>query len=266
MAEVEEKKVEPQEEENQPTETPEETTEEQTEEKGQEEQPKFRFTQFQADTADEYTKKLEDAYLNSSQEGQRLSRELGESKKEMEVIQKIVQADPTLKQAFGEHLYGDNYDESTRPALSAAEIRQVIREELGQHPALAGIENERKNRDRETYQKFVEAHPEVETNPQLSQELETYFGALAQAEITKGNTPNFEQTLKKAWKVVSGDGELEGMKKVIQKESASMGTTSQEGKPASGKTLTPQEKAIAQAFGLSDDDYLTGKKLSQEDK
>jgi hypothetical protein len=247
-------------------ETEAEQTVEVTEDDGQTEETAFdmKFKQFQAQNAEEYARKLEEAYLNSSQEGQRLNKELSDREKELEVIQKIVQSNPDLKQGFADSLGGD-YN-SPAEDLTAQQIRQIIREELGKNPALSHAEEQRKSQDKAIYDEFVQEHPEVETNPQLAEELETYFGALAQAEANKGKTVDFKSTLFKAWKVVSGEQELAGMKKVIQKESAAMGSAPSEGKAKAGQSLSEAERKIAQAFGLSDEDYHAGKKLSQEDK
>ena len=260
-------------EDKQTTETPEKTEGEQTEvkeekEDSQEEVFTGKLNQFTAKSADEYIKKIEDAYLNSSTEGQRLNRELKDKQSEMEVISKVINADPSLKTAFADKLYGagyDNDDSGFTPAQVAV-IKQAVQEAVGNVPAIKNIDADRTEKDREVYTKFLQGHPELNTNPQMVAELEEYFGVIANATAQKGELVNFEKTLSKAWNVVSGGDSLDTAKKIYQKDAASMASTASEGNSKSPRSLSPQEKRLAEAFGLSDKDYLEGQELVKKSK
>lgn len=233
-----------------------------------------RFSQFKADNLETYNKLVEDAYLSSSKEGQRLSGELSEKEKEMEVMKKIVQSDPELKGRIQEKLYGTGYEDKYEgEEVTPTMIRQIIREEneaaLKQNPVLQSMDNEKVAREKAIVEKFEKEHPEINTNPQLASDLEIAFGALARMSAQKQEVFDFEKTLQKAWSIVTGsqntDRELEGMKKVIQKESASMTSTSSSPEPSkTKKELTEAEKEIASKLGLSEEEYLEGKKLQEK--
>jgi hypothetical protein len=254
--------------EKQETESTEETTvtEPETsseEQEGQEEGFKGKFSHIKAKSAEEYAKKIEELYSASSQEGRRLDKELKDKQKEIEIISKVVQENPELREQFANTLYSGDYD-AKGSELTPAQIRQIIREELGSNPQLKRQEEDRRAKDLETYQKFLSEHPEIDQSKE--EELGEYFGALAQAEVDKGRVPDFEKTLRKAYKVISDDGELEGMKKVMQKESAAQSSSTPDGAPKGARALSPQERSVAQALGLTDEQYLDGKKLSEEAK
>ena len=258
---LEQKEEEIQPDENQVSEPAEEAPAEKTE---GDEGYQGRFNQFKAQNADEYIQMVEDAYLNSSQEGQRLKKDLTAKEQEMEVISKVIQADPDMKKAFADKLYDGDYDQDDKTQILGL-MRQVVREELGQNPVLKRGEDERKAKDKETYDALVKEHPEIETNPKIAEELEVTFGTLAALEQKKNGTVDFEKTLKKAFGIVSEDKELEGMKKVYQKENAQSGSQPSEGKPA-GRALTELERTIAKNMGLTDEQYLDGKKQQEEAK
>lgn len=229
---------------------------------------KGRLTQFQAKNADEYIAKLEKGYVESSTEGQRLNGELTAKEQEFGVIQKVIQADPALRKAFADKLYGDDEDEGEMtPAKIVSLMREVIKEEvpkvISANPALQSIENTSREKDREVFVKFQEEHPDLVTNPVLAKEFEETFGVVAQMDAKKNNgVYNFERSIEKAWKMVADDdtaGEAE-------KNNAASGIDSTTKKSKGGRELSPAEKAVAQAMGLSDEGYLEGKKMSEEAK
>jgi hypothetical protein len=239
------------------------------------EEPKKRFNQFKGD-GEVYLKQLEDAYQNSSTEGQRLSKDLTDREKEIETISKIVQSDPALKDQFQKKLYDtgyeDKYDDGELNANSIAQIvRQVVREEIPQQidnaPALKRMDDERKQKDLTIYNDFAKEHPEIESDPTLAKDLEETFGIVAQRDTSKDGSIDFKKTLAKAWKIVTSEQEVENAKNLIQKESASMADTSSAVRTPEKKTeLTELEKTIAGKFNLSEEQYLDGKKLGEQEE
>lgn len=235
-----------------------------------------RYPQFQGQTQSEYLKQLEDAYYNSSIEGQRLAAQVKERDEEMKVIQKLVQEDPNLRKIYTDRLYNapaeDDFlvDELTPTKLKQI-MRDVVQEEIPKAvssvPAIRNLEAQKEADDRAAYQQFESEHPEILTNAKLSQELQDTFGALAAVQAQRGVQPNFKETLNRAWNAVAGSAMAEGAWKAqAQKDSASMsGTASAGTRPTSKKSLTPAEREVAKKLGLSDDAYLEGKDLIEKE-
>jgi hypothetical protein len=234
-----------------------------------------RYPQFQGDTPDAYLKQLEDAYYNSSIEGQRLAATVKERDAEMQVIQKLVQDDPALKKIYTDRLYGGPAeDEFMLDELSPKKLKQIMREVVQEEipkavsniPAIKNMEVEKEGKDRAAYQQFESEHPEILTNPALARDLQDTFGALAAMEARNGRVPEFTSTLLKAWNAVAGSTMAEGAWKAqAQKESASMsGTSSGTGKSSEKRSLTPAEREVAKKLNLTDAAYLEGKELQKE--
>ncbi len=282
MAKPKESATSPKKEEKQTTESStsseEKTVEEEKEEEKKEEEKGYqgRFTQFQSDSQDAYLKQLEQAYAESSKEGQRLSGELSEREKEIEVVTKIVRTDPELKDKFKEKIYDTGYqDRYEGEELTPTLVRQIIREEnqvaLKENPTLQSIDQEKMAQNKKIVEEFEIEHPELSTNPRLASDLEIAFGALTRMALQKGESFDFKKTLFKAWDIVTGGksekSELEGMTKVIKKEEATMTSTSSERESStSKKELSAAEKEIAAKMGLSEEQYSEGKKIQEESK
>lgn len=261
----------------------EETTEEPTEdaaveeEKADEFSPKF--TQLNAKDKEEYLSKLEDAYLNSSKEAQRIRGELTEREQELQVLAKIVGSDPDLKEKMAKKLYDEGYEDPFSDGITKASLAQVMREVLADElpkriqevPAIKRLEEDKTQADRAVYDAFVNLHPEIVTDPEIGLQFEEAVGAQFRILNKKGQKPEIKTVMEGAWKMIGGkvtseeEAELEGMKKMALKESSSMsgistGTTKSTGK----RSLTPEEERIAKAFGMNPEEYLEGKKLKEE--
>jgi hypothetical protein len=239
-----------------------------------------KFTQLQAKDKEEYLTKLEDAYLNSSKEAQRIKGELTDREQELQVLAKIVGSDPALKESMAKKLYDEGYDDPFSEGITVASLtkvmRQVLAEELPkqiqQTPALQRLEEDKKQADREVYNAFIEKHPDIVTNPDLSLEFEEAIGAQFRILEKQGKKPDITTVMEKAWKMVGGsetsteDAELEGMTKMAQKEASSMGSISTGGasKSTGKRILSPEEQRIAKMMGMTDEAYLEGKKLAEK--
>ena len=267
-----------------PVEETEETTDEPVEDATGEEtetsefQPKF--TQLQAKDKEEYLLKLEDAYLNSSKEAQRIKGELTEREQELQVLAKIVGSDPDLKTKMAAKLYDEGYDDPFADGISKASIAQVMREVIAEElpkqmqnvPALKRLEEDKQQADRQVYDAFVNIHPEIVTDPDLGLQFEEAVGAQFRIMDKKGMKPDIKSVMEGAWKMVGGtvtsseEAELEGMAKMAQKEASSMSgiTTGGASKSTGKRTLTPQEESIAKMMNLTPEQYLEGKKLAAE--
>jgi hypothetical protein len=241
-------------------------------------QPKF--TQLQAKDKEEYLTKLEAAYLNSSQEGQKLRGELTEREQELQVLAKIVGSDPDLKDKMARKLYDEGYDDPFSDGISKATLTQAMREVLAEElpkqmqnvPAIKRLEEDKQQADKAVYDAFVNLHPEIVTDQNLGLEFEEAVGAQFRILDKKGKKPDIKSVMEGAWKMVGGtvtsteEAELEGMTKMAQKEASTMsGVSGGAGKTSGNKrTLTPQEESIAKMMSLTPEQYLEGKKLVEE--
>ena len=269
-------------EENLPEETEETTDDVEVTDTPTEDESEFqpKFTQLQAKDKEEYLSKLEDAYLNSSQEGQRLKGELTEREQELQVLAKIVGSDPELKSKMASKLYDEGYDDPFADGISKASIAQVMREVIAEElpkqmqnvPALKRLEEDKRQADKQVYDAFVSLHPEIVTDSDLGLQFEEAVGAQFRILDKQGKKPDIKSVMEGAWKMVGGtvtsseEAELEGMAKMAQKEASSTsGMSSGAGKSSGNKrTLTPQEESIAKMMNLTPEQYLEGKKLAAE--
>lgn len=254
----------------------EEKSEEKEEHKGEEFSP--RFPQFYDGDVPEYYKKLEGAYQNSSSEGQKLAGTLKEKEKEMEVVKKIVNSDEKLKKQFSEKLYdtgyeGDYDDEELTLGNMAkmmdqkiGTLRQELPQAMSQTPELQQMKAEKDAANMAVVKEFEGEHPEITTDSRVQKDLEVAFGYLSQLGAKNQEPFNFENTLNKAWDMVQASGSSDEKVRVATKEAASMQTATSGTAPTGKKTreLTSPEKAMAQNLGLTDEQYIEGKKLSEQ--
>ncbi len=263
------------------TEETEEESEE-TEETSETEKPKpyGRYTQFGAASVDEYVPKLEEGYAQSSQEAIRLAKALAEKNKDFEVVQKIVNANPALKQEFMNTMQTGDYkadiinDDGT---LNKGVLVEAVKEAMiasgvvtKDDPALQSIRTKEESANKEVFDEFAKVHPEIKTNPQLQEDFQEMFQTQVRLAAKRGEETGVTPALlAKTWTALtleSGDAELEGMAKMAQKQEASQSSsTGGTGSTKTG-TLTDSERRIAQAMNMTDKDYLEGKKLSEEAK
>ena len=224
------------------TDTGEETTEDsesdgktETEEEAEEKFQK-RFSQFKGDTPEEYLKELEEAYANSSTEGQRNSKEAREAKEKLDKIITAVANNPEL-------------------AKQLEEVENAPKKQ--EDPALVFARQQMEQQYEKDWGDFTRLHPELVGNQELTNELIDEMDAIAYAAERRGKTLTMAEGLAKAW-VSLGKQAADDKEKIVNK------TKEQASKPAPGASkpkqnsgkqdFTPEQIAVAKKMGVSAED------------
>ena len=195
-----------------------------------------RFTQFKGDTPEEYLKELEEAYANSSTEGQRNSKEAKEAKEKLDKILTAVANNPELAKALEEA------DNAPKPK---------------EDPALVFARQQMEQQYEKDWTDFTRLHPELVGNQELTNELIDEMDAIAYAAERRGKTLTMAEGLQKAW-VSLGKQTADDKEKIVNK------TKEQASKPAPGASkpkqtsskqeFTPEQIAVAKKMGISAED------------
>lgn len=202
------------------------------------EESKFqkRFSQFKGDTPEEYLKELEDAYANSSTEGQRNSKEAKEAKEKLDKILTAVANNPELAKQLEEVDNAPKKQEDPALVFARQQMEQQYEKDWGE---------------------FTRQHPELVGNQELTNELIDEMDAIAYAAERRGKTLTMAEGLAKAW-VSLGKQVADDKEKIVNK------TKEQASKPAPGaskpkqtsgkETFTPEQIAVAKKMGVSAED------------
>lgn len=224
------------------TDTGEETTEDSESdgktETEEEDEGKFqkRFSQFKGDTPEEYLKELEEAYANSSTEGQRNSKEAKEAKEKLDKILTAVANNPEL-------------------AKQLEEVENTPKKQ--EDPALVFARQQMEQQYEKDWGDFTRLHPELVGNQELTNELIDEMDAIAYAAERRGKTLTMAEGLAKAW-VSLGKQAADDKEKIVNK------TKEQASKPAPGASkpkqnsgkqeFTAEQIAVAKKMGVSAED------------
>ena len=204
----------------------------------EDEEDKFqkRFSQFKGDTPEEYLKELEEAYANSSTEGQRNSKEAKEAKEKLDKILTAVANNPELAKALEEA------DNAPKPK---------------EDPALVYARQQMEQQYEKDWGDFTRLHPELVGNQELTNELIDEIDAIAYAAERRGKILTMAEGLQKAW-VSLGKQAADDKEKIVNK------TKEQASKPAPGASkpkqnsgkqeFTPEQIAVAKKMGISAED------------
>jgi len=262
-------------------EKPEETEEEPQKESETEKPKPSRYSAKQFGVADEdYVPTLEEKYYNSSQEAVRLAKELEEKNKDFEVVQKIVNTNPALKQEFMSTMQTGDYkadiinDDGT---LNKGVLIEAVKEAMlasgvvtKDDPALQSIRTKEEEENKSIFEEFAKVHPEIKTNPQLQSDFQEMFQTQIRLAAKRGEKTGVTPALlARTWTALtleSSDAELEGMAKMAQKQEASQSSSTGGTGSTKKGILTETERRVAEMMNMSEADYLEGKKLSEEAK
>jgi len=204
----------------------------------EDEEDKFqkRFSQFKGDTPEEYLKELEEAYANSSTEGQRNSKEAKEAKEKLDKILTAVANNPELAKALEEA------DNAPKPK---------------EDPALVYARQQMEQQYEKDWGDFTRLHPELVGNQELTNELIDEMDAIAYAAERRGKTLTMAEGLQKAW-ISLGKQAADDKEKIVNK------TKEQASKPAPGASkpkqnsgkqeFTAEQIAVAKKMGISAED------------
>jgi len=196
---------------------------------------KKRFTQLKGDDIDEYLKNLEDAYANSSTEGQRLNQRATEAERKFNQVATLVATDPD----FAAKLVDATGEESPAPIVD---------------PALQWAKQKMEEDYAKDFKAFADAHPEVVSDPDLYNRVVAELDIIASAHEARGTKLSMAEGLRKAW-ISLGEDETDKKEDVMNKtkEQASattpQGTAKKTGEETQG--FTPEQIAVAEKMGLT---------------
>lgn len=197
---------------------------------------KKRFTQFDGETPEEYLKNLEEAYANSSTEGQRLSKEAKDAKEKYDKIATLVANNPDFAKALEEN--------EAKPQAPV-------------DPALAFARQQMEAQYEKDWKDFTALHPELVGDQELTNELIDELDIITVAAQAKGRTLSMEEGLKKAW-ISLGKQAADDKEKVVNKakeQASKAAPNASKPKANSGKQeFTAEQIAVAKKMGLSPED------------
>lgn len=128
-----------------------------------------RFNQFAGDGSTEaYLSNLEKGYENSSKEAIRLNTELGQATGRIDTIMRAVAADPELASKLGAVLKGD----SDAGGTGTDENSDA---DMAQNPFVTDLKAQWTEKSVEEIQTFIEANPEVETDPTVKADVQKWM-------------------------------------------------------------------------------------------
>jgi hypothetical protein len=211
---------------------------------------KKRFTQLKGEDIDEYLKNLEDAYANSSTEGQRLNQRATEAERKFNQVATLVATDPDFATKLADATGEDAPAPIVDPAVQWA--KQKMEEDYAKD-----------------YTAFADLHPEVVSDPDLYNEVVAELDIIAAAHEARGAKLSMAEGLRKAW-ISLGKDDLEKKEDVMDKtkEQASVttpqGTAKKTGEKTSG--FTPEQIAVAEKMGLTVKQLTEARELAELNK
>lgn len=205
-----------------------------------EEEPEFKkaFTQIKGDTPQEYAKNLEEAYRKSSQEGKLKAKEAKETQARIDQIAAVVAKNPELAKLINESA-GTEIAPTTDPALLHA--RQSMEDKMASD-----------------YKKFAEAHPELDSDPDLQEKVLAEVEIFGSAARKKGKILGMDDALRKAW-ISLGLDEGDSKETVLSKakDTASKSKTNNSTKKSTKTpTLSAEQIEAGKKMGLTEKQML----------
>lgn len=179
-----------------------------------------RFTQFKGESPTEYLKNLEDGYAESSKEAVRLSRENKQLKETVERVNALIANSPELAQQL--------QDQGVQPVATPAK-----------DPAISWAESQMREQWQKEYKSFADAHPEIETDPQLADELDEQLAIVRDVIFKKEKRQvGMAEGLEKAWKLLGRD--TDDKQEKIRMASKDMASSSKA--PSGKKSKAPKPR------------------------
>jgi len=195
---------------------------------------KKRFTQLKGETPEEYIKNLEDAYANSSTEGQRTAKEAKDATERFNKVAALVATDP----AFAEKLATATDENATSPVID---------------PATKWAKEQMEKEYSKDYSAFAELHPEMVSDEKLRTEVIDELDIIGQAYEARGKTLSMAEGLKKAWNSLGYD-ETDKKDDVVNQTKEQASTTSTQTSKSTGSdkpTFTKAQIEMAEKMGLT---------------
>lgn len=205
---------------------------------------KKKYTQIKGKTPEEYIPNLETAYKNSSAEAVRLKAQVGTLQTQIDNITALVANNPEL----------------------AEKIKKGEAPQVQADPALIHARQQMEDQNKKEYSAFVDAHPELESDPELQKQVFDEISDFAQVALKKGRVLGMKEALTKAWTALglkddSKDEEI----RIKAKDTAARGKNGGANKKSSSGKVTFTEAQINAGIqmGLGKTKQEVIKKLNQ---
>lgn len=195
---------------------------------------KKRFTQLKGETPEEYLKNLEDAYANSSTEGQRLSQRVLEAERKFDQVATLVANDPE----FAEKITTATDEKAPAPIID---------------PAVQWARQEMEKEFQRDYNAFAELHPEIVSDTELYNSVVQELDVISAAHEARGAKLTMAEGLRKAW-ISLGYDEKDNKEEAVNKtkEEASATPTQSKSKVSDDKPqFTKGQLEAAEKMGLT---------------
>lgn len=200
---------------------------------------KKAFSQIKGETPEEYAGNLEEAYRKSSQEGKLLAQQVKENQERIDKIAAVVAKNPELAKLINDSAIEGEATPVVDPALLHA--RQQMEEKM-----------------ESDYNTFVEDHPELASDPVLSEKVLAEVTIFGDAARKKGKILGMDEALRKAWISLGLDKEDSKDKVSVKaKETASKSKTNNATKKSKkDPVLSEDQIAAGKKFGLTEKQML----------
>lgn len=231
----------------------EEETEEESEEETEDDSKKYRFEQFAGESDEEYIKNLEEGYENSSKEAVRLKNEADVSTRRLNAIMDAAKADPKLGEAL------QNALTEAGTTAESLETKPGDDVETSNNPFLKAAETEWKTKSQQEAKEFVEANPEVLSDPEINGKVRHWMEVFTREEMQQnGKLLTAGEALEKAYNHL-------GLENKLKKEEDLAAAAKKNSAPSRPKSSTPKKKkSSGKDFTQSQLDYASKLGLSKE--
>ena len=129
-----------------------------------------KYSQFKGDGSDKaYIGNLEEGYKNSSAEAIRLKGELDQSTGKLDSLLRVVANNPELSAALNKALGEDKGSGSNNKSSDDDENFDLS------NPFVKNLQTEWQEKSEKEIQDFIDANPEVETDPQIKADVQHYM-------------------------------------------------------------------------------------------
>lgn len=200
-----------------------------------------KFPQLKGETLEEYKDSLEEAYRNTSTEGQRLKGLLDKAEPAVDALSKIIAKHPELAEEIGEV--------ATEAADTNAFPKDPTRVLLEQQV------NESQKKEYEDFnQKLVDQGIDLEADPTLAGELNSALAVVRDHVWRKERRiVGMGEGLKRAWKLMDkeplGESKTDKVRKAAKRVAGQRRNAGGKKVEAKGE-LTPAQRQVAERFGL----------------
>lgn len=212
---------------------------------------KFRYSQFAGDGSEKsYRKNLEEAYKNSSAEGVRLNQEVTMQKRRLDNLVSAASKDPELATKLNALLSEGGSGTGTGDGDGKAPTGGA------ENPFLRSAEADWKRNSEKEAQDFIDANPEVVSDPKINADVKDAMEMFSEREYKKnGRLMGAGEAMEKAYKYLGLD-DKRTKNKVISEAKKSAAPTRPAGskkKPKTASDFTEGQLAFADAMGVSKD-------------